>query len=191
MSAEPEITICRLTPELLDDYLTFFDGPAFADNPDWATCYCFFPHFSGGEEEWLKRSAADNREAIIAAIIAGQVDGYLAYADGQVVGWVNAAPRERFGQLTGLPGDGWATGATPCFTIDPEWRRRGVARQLLAAAMEGLRADGMVRLEACPETEPQDDAHRYRGTIEFYESAGYERVADLPGGVTLMEKELR
>jgi len=106
------------------------------------------------------------------------------------VGWVNAAPRERYGQLTGLPEDGSTTAATPCFTIDPEWRRRGIARRLLAAATEGLREAGMVRLEAAPESEPRDDAHRYRGTIEFYVSAGYERVTDLPDGLTLMAKEL-
>ena len=40
---EPEITFDRLTPERLEDYLDFFDAPAFTDNPDWASCYCFFP----------------------------------------------------------------------------------------------------------------------------------------------------
>ena len=33
--AHDDITIRRLTPELPDDYLAFFDGPAFFDNPEW------------------------------------------------------------------------------------------------------------------------------------------------------------
>jgi len=48
----------------------------------------------------------------------------------------------------------------------------------------------MMRMEAGPYTAPQNDAHRYHGTIELYESAGFERVTDLPGGVTLMQREL-
>ncbi len=121
---------------------------------------------------------------------AGRAEGYLAYAGGRVVGWLSAGPRRGYPQLARLPGDNERTGVAPCFTIDPEWRRRGVARRLLAAAIDGLRGDGMTRLEAGPYTEPNDDAHRYRGTVEFYESAGYEEVAELPGGTTLMAREL-
>jgi hypothetical protein len=34
MSAEPQIDIRPLTAERVSDLLGFFDGPAFADNPD-------------------------------------------------------------------------------------------------------------------------------------------------------------
>ena len=40
-----DLRIERLTPARGDDYLRFFDhehGPAFADNPEWATCYCHY-----------------------------------------------------------------------------------------------------------------------------------------------------
>ena len=190
MDSEPDITIRRLTPELLEDYLAFFDGPAFADNPGWADCYCLFPYADGDDEAFEARPGAANRADISEAIRAGRAEGYLAYAAGRVVGWLNAGPRGRYPQLARLAGDNARTGATTCFTIDPGWRRRGVAKRLLAAAIEGLREDGMTQLQAGPETEPRDDAHRYRGTIGLYESAGYERVARLPGGKTLMEKQL-
>ena len=196
MADAPEITIRRLTPERLDDYLAFFDGPAFADNPGWAACYCFFPYADEagitdeGGDAFLARPAEANRAAIIEAITSGRAEGYLAYAGGRVVGWISAGPRARYPRLAALPGDSARTGVTPCFTIDPEWRRRGIARRLLETAIDGLRTDGMVRLEAGPYTSPGDDAHRYKGTIEFYESVGYERVADLPGGVTLMQRDL-
>lgn len=34
------IRICRLTPELLDDYLYFFENVAHTDNKEWDRCYC-------------------------------------------------------------------------------------------------------------------------------------------------------
>lgn len=43
----PAITVLRLAPERRDDYLRFLDhdrGPAFADNPEWARCYCHYYH---------------------------------------------------------------------------------------------------------------------------------------------------
>ena len=36
------VEIRELTPELLADFLGFFEGEAFADNPGWASCYCQF-----------------------------------------------------------------------------------------------------------------------------------------------------
>ena len=52
-----ETVIWELTPELLDDFLNFFDHDAFADNPVWFGCYCMYYHFMGTVEEWDKRSA--------------------------------------------------------------------------------------------------------------------------------------
>ena len=82
------------------------------------------------------------------------------------------------------------TATTPCFTIDPEWRGRGIAGRLLRAAIEGLEAEGMVRMEAGPMAEPKTPADRFKGTVQLYRAAGYEEVADLPGGTRLMERKL-
>lgn len=190
MDAEPEITIQRLTPERLDDFLSFFDGPAFADNPDWADCYCWFPYHDVASGDFDERGAAANREAMSRAISEGRASGYLAYAGATVIGWINAAPRGRFPQLAQMPGDNDGTVATPCFTVDPAWRGRGVARRLLATAVEDARVAGMTRMEAAPMAAPATSADAYRGTVGLYAEAGYEKVADLPTGQWLMEKEL-
>ena len=34
------IEIKKLTADLLDDWLYFFDNTAFSDNDNWAGCYC-------------------------------------------------------------------------------------------------------------------------------------------------------
>jgi len=184
------VTVRRLTPDLLDDYLEFFDERAFTDNANWDECYCWFPHHLPTDGEWTERSGAQNRAAVADAIIRGHTQGYLAYAQGRVVGWCSAAPRDHYPTLDELPGDGARIGATPCFIVEPGWRGRGIGRRLLEAAIEGLTADGMERLQAGPIRDAATQAGRHRGTVEAFEASGYERIADLPDGTSLMEKRL-
>jgi len=37
----------ELTPDRADDFLDYFDGDAFADNPEGASCYCCYFHSPG------------------------------------------------------------------------------------------------------------------------------------------------
>jgi hypothetical protein len=88
------IGVERLTPARRDDFLQFFDherGPAFADNPEWAKCYCHFYHLPKAIA-WETLDATANRTAMKARIDASEMEGFLAYAGGEVVGWLNAQP---------------------------------------------------------------------------------------------------
>ena len=40
-----EISVCKLTHELLDDWLAYFDKDAFSDNDEWCGCYCMCYHW--------------------------------------------------------------------------------------------------------------------------------------------------
>lgn len=190
MSAAPDIAIHRLTEERLDDFLEFMAERAFADNPEWAGCYCWFPYHDPETTDFSTLTPESNRTEMAAAVRSGRAGGYLAYAGDRVVGWVNAAPRGRYPQMAGLPGDGASTAATPCFTVDPDWRGRGIAVLLLQAAIDGAREDGLARMEAVPLKDAQTHADRHRGTVELYEAAGYETVTVLPSGNPLMAKRL-
>ena len=46
------IVIKRLSPNLLDDFLYFFDDIAFRDNPEWSHCYCRFPQAPHDDCKW-------------------------------------------------------------------------------------------------------------------------------------------
>ena len=39
MSPDP-IDVVPLSPARLDDFMAFFEGEAFSDNPKWSSCYC-------------------------------------------------------------------------------------------------------------------------------------------------------
>src|SRR5436190_23778229 len=75
------MTILPLAPERVGDFLHFFDherGPAFADNPEWAKCYCHFYEVPRAID-WPSLSATDNRVAMRARIEVGEMEGFLAY----------------------------------------------------------------------------------------------------------------
>ncbi len=38
------ITVHPATSDRVEDWLQLFDHDGFADNPDWASCYCLEPH---------------------------------------------------------------------------------------------------------------------------------------------------
>jgi len=49
-----------LTPDLLDDYLFFFDNIVFKENPDWSVCYCFSYHFTETKKQWNQPERYDD-----------------------------------------------------------------------------------------------------------------------------------
>ena len=59
-----EPVIRALAPDLVEDYLGFFDRDAFTDNPRWASCSCRFYLASWTEKPWEARSGEENRAAM-------------------------------------------------------------------------------------------------------------------------------
>ena len=92
-----DIVVKALTPALVEDFLRFFDherGPAFADNPEWAKCYCHFYEVPKAIR-WDSFDAAANRTAMSARIDVGEMEGFLAFEGSDVVGWANVQPRHK------------------------------------------------------------------------------------------------
>ena len=92
-----DLRVQRLTPARREDFLRFFDherGAAFSDNPEWARCYCNFHEVPKGLP-WDDFTAEQNRTAMAARIDVGEMEGFLAYAGDEVVGWLNAQPRHK------------------------------------------------------------------------------------------------
>lgn len=184
------ITVRPLAPDLLKAYLEFFDHRAFSDNPRWASCYCFFPHAPHETEKWSERTGSQNRQAVSQRILAGTQRGYLAYDGGEVVGWCNAGLHSTFTTLdppTAL--DAGPVGAIVCFVIAPSHRRKGVASKLLAAVLEGFRSQQVRIVEAYPRAETRNDAQNHTGPLDMYLKAGFVRVDENDGTVTV-RKEL-
>ena len=197
----PAVTVERLCVARGDDFLRFFDherGPAFADNPGWAKCYCHFYHLPKAIA-WKRLDAAANRTAMAARIDAAEMDGFLAYAEGEVVGWLNAQPQHKLPHCAARMGIAappldvapWLAAAVVCFVIAPAWRRRGVARTLIAGALASLAARGIRVVDAYPfkagaSTAPAD---HYHGPRALFAAAGFE-VLSQRKNLTVMRKHL-
>lgn len=171
---QPFLTIKALSPELQQDFLRFFDGTAFSDNPKWSSCYCQCFYEDHSVIKWSERTAPQNRSLACERIQSQSMQGYLAYSDGTPVGWCNAAPRCLLHALDGEPTpDAEHVGAIICFLVEPSYRGRGVARQLLEAACDGLRSQGLLFAEANPRTSSSSAAENHFGPLSLYMSAGF------------------
>lgn len=169
-----DIAIKPLSPDLIDDFLNYFDNIAFSDNPDWATCYCHFYHFAGTNEQFFKRTSEENRNQSKKLILAGKMNGLIAYLDEKPVGWCNINSKENFAKIPYEDQSNNKITSIICFIIAPSYRKQGIARQLLRYACSSSKDKGFNLIEAYPRTgEKLSDAHSYRGPISLYTSEGF------------------
>ena len=170
-------------------FLDFFEGRAFADNPDWKHCYCtfFFRGGNGGSIAGLP-ARMRRRDQVAALIAEGRMRGLLAFdAEGRVIGWCNANRKTAFARLAPFSAGDESVLAIVCFVVDPNSRRRGVSQALLNGALSEAAREGYAACEARPSSKARTAAGHYHGTPSLYESAGFELV---PGGRGVVRKSL-
>lgn len=195
MSA-PDLRLLPLSPELLPAWLAFFDGPAFADNPEWGTCYCRCFVFGAPPEATMEAgmatwdaacAAGANRAPMIEKIQAGEVDGVLAFSGDEVVGWMHLGPAARFCTAWGTTfgakeGDDPRIGAEGqaaivCFLVAAPHRGVGVGRAMLRAGLAELQRRGFRSVLALGAAEVEEGAsHQFTGPLRLYLQEGFEVV---------------
>lgn len=179
-----DVEIRRLTPDLLDDYLQFFETEAHADNADEDRCYCVCwcgeDHRAGTDF-----SSPEKRRALaIQYIRGGTLQGYLAYCEGKVVGWCNANTKSeclrciswlRFmtDVQTAQSAPDTKTKSVFCFTIAPDMKRKGIATQLLERVCRDAAADGFDWVEAYPNKKFVNVFRDFMGPLEMYGRCGF------------------
>ena len=179
------IDVKPLRPALGADFIRFFDherGAAFADNPEWAKCYCHFYHVPRASD-WPSLTAEQNRVAIKARIGVGAMDGFLAFDGEEVVGWLNAQPRHAlphcFDRMridpTPLPCEAFEAAVIVCFVVAPQRRRQGISRALLATALASFTARGLKLVDAFPFKSGASElaADHYHGSLSLFLDQGF------------------
>src|SRR5207253_11300143 len=93
-----QIEVRELRPELLQDYLRFFDQ-AFSDFPYWAGCYSGSYHTPAEDWDPTAKAGPQHLTARSEQIGTGTAQDLLAYINGDPVGWCNAQPTAYFANM--------------------------------------------------------------------------------------------
>jgi GNAT superfamily N-acetyltransferase len=185
MSHAVEIVVRELKPDLLDDYLQFFDKDAFADFPHWSGCYCGFYDTLGNDWDPTAKAGPAHRAARAERIGSGKSHGMLAYADGKVVGWCNAQARASFPNMRRysvvIDNPDEAVGSVMCFLVAPSYRGKGVCTSLLSAACDMFSREKLEVAEGYPTTNPVKGSweipwaeENYKGPLSMYLKASFK-----------------
>lgn len=181
-----EVSVRQLKPEVLDDFLHFFDKEAFTDFPEWSGCYCGFYETPGIQWDAGPEAASTHRIEKAERIRAGRATGLLAYADGKVVGWCNAQRRSNFANMRRysvvIDDPEAPVGSIMCFLVAPGYRGRGVGTSLLNSACDMFRSDGLKVAEGYPTTahprkrdwEIPWAEENYKGPLSIYLKNGFK-----------------
>lgn len=195
------IEIKKLAPELLDDYLYFFENVAHTDNQEWNRCYC--TNYCAAHNNYITKkknffNPDVRRQYAIDYVNSGLLQGYLAYVDGNVVGWCNANNRNDC-----LHCYGWKNHIANrtinkkskeriksvfCFTIAPEMRGKGIATALLERVIDDAGNDGYEYIEAYPNKEKTDMYFNYVGPLKLYKKFGFEHYSQTRWRFVLRKK---
>lgn len=198
-----EIEIRKLTVELLNEWLDYFDNNAFSDDDEWPGCYCMHFHWNERldsrndwnetlEQVYRETGKADNRSRAVNLIKKGTMQGYLAFHDGKAVGWCNANDKRAYKTvLNNFFNDTESTEkvkSVVCFCIFSNMRRKGIATKLLEKVCADAAEEGYEYIEVYPYSHGQEND--FHGSLKMYEKMGFIRIGLNIDDCVIMRKSL-
>jgi len=134
--------------------------------------------------EFARNAGEPNRRRMRRLVGRGKIPGILAYAAGEPAGWCSVAPREDYPSLERSrvlkPLDDTPVWSIVCFYIARAYRGRGLAVDLIRAAIEYVREQGGKVVEGYPTVVRAGrlpPVSSYLGVPSAFLQAGFEEVA--------------
>ncbi len=186
------IEIKKLTPELTDMYLDFFDNTEHYE--DGYKCYCVgWGSAKHSGEDFLVE--ANRRGAVSEYISKGYLQGYLAFSGGKIIGWCNANNKTDcfdclYGQMYmgDIKRESAMVKSVFCFVVAPHMRKKGIAKLLLSHIIKDATNDGYDYIEVYPNKEFLSEAYDYMGPRKMYEDLGFAYAYDMEPKIVMRKK---
>lgn len=173
-----------ISPDLAEIFTSYVSNMDFHHAPHWQFCNCQYYHVKCDSQDWRARTEEQNRLLAHENIRAGIMRGFLAFDNDVPVGWVNANDWRNYAlleddeQLNSFDGK---TGMVVCFLIHPDYRRKGLASQLLETAVEDFRNQGFDRVIGRPFIWSAHPERQYHGVPEMYDRLGFKKISEVNG----------
>lgn len=200
MNNTMNITIRKLTPDLADDYVHFFDVTPHDANIDEQKCYCVTwrsdASYAGDGNHWFP-TREERRSHAWEFVKEGAIQGYLAYRGEEIVGWCNA--NGNCHACVNYLRDYWPIGEQQekvkvksvfCFAIAPDVQRMGVATMLLKQVCQDAAEEGYDFVEAYAYQDFGEVPNDFRGPLSMYEKCDFSQWGEKDGKV-VMRKSLK
>lgn len=196
-TSNAEVSIISVADAPWDDVRT-----VFGTRGDPAGCWCQW--FKQKHTDWTKTSP-EERSAMLQEQVreCDPPPGLIAYLDEEPVAWCAVEPRTRYSRLRttkvvseGSP-ESWedqGVWAVTCFVVRDEFRKRGISRALLDAAVEHAKAGGARVVEGYPvdvaAKKKVSAAELYYGALSTFEATGFTLVSRPTSGRAVVQLQL-
>lgn len=163
------LTFKPVTPGTRADFEALFEAPG---GPKY--CWCMAWRTTAKEARTL--SGAERRPLMLDRIERGEPVGLLGYAQDQPVAWVSIAPKETYHRLGGPePAAGERVWSLACMYVPRTLRGRGLAHELISAAIDYARREGATVVEAYP-VDADSPSYRFMGFVPAFAAAGFVKT---------------
>jgi GNAT superfamily N-acetyltransferase len=179
MASPAGLEIHPVTRDRWDDLVALFET-----SPVMSSCWCMSQRLRASEfSRFGAEARRRNREMMHGLVTAGTIPGLLAYVPGRPVAWISTGPREDFARLRHsstfrAEGDS-GVWSIVCFYTHRVYRRQGISRALIQAAVQRAAGHGASAVEAYPlagwgeKTGPGD---AYTGMASTFRAMGFSEV---------------
>lgn len=170
-----QVQIHPLTAERWQDFERLFGSEGAHGG-----CWCMW--WRSAEEQFKQQAGEGNRLAMKQLVESGKIPGFIAYINGEPVGWCSIGPRVDFPALYRYwhldqtkEADTWSI---VCFYIAEPYRRQGLMTDLLHYVLEYAVSQGAKIIEGFPYEVKKEltEFHGYTGVDSTYRMLGFVEV---------------
>lgn len=185
-----KLSIRELGPTTWSDFVRIVEK----HNGVWGGCWCLTFHEEAGKPT---RGAAPRRAKKESLVRTNRSHAALVYDGPDIVGWCQFGPPiELPARMTGYARSGvevpdWRI---PCFFVDRDRRKEGVAEAALRGALRIIAAGGGGTVDGYPidtRGKPYSNSFLWGGSVSMFERAGFQRVVALGTSKWIMRRTVR